>query len=120
MPLKIKYYLQDLLFMHTKHYVLHCFQDQVLPKPQTRNDCKHCDFFLQENCIDQETATWVHQLQLAHQWKSFLELLQNLYSDWLAKRLQTLISAIRGEGVNKTKASFSIIVYLFIIIASTG
>lgn len=31
-PLKIKCYLPDLLFMHAKYYVLHHFQDQVLPR----------------------------------------------------------------------------------------
>lgn len=31
-PLKIRCYPPDLLFMHTKYYVLHHFQDQVLPR----------------------------------------------------------------------------------------
>lgn len=69
---------------------------RIKNRNKTCNDCKHW-FLSTENCMCQETAARVHQLQWTHQQSSFLELLQNSVSDWFGRRPQTLISAITGE-----------------------
>lgn len=114
---------QNTMFCTT--FRIRSFQDFFFlkkKKPQNQHVmiANSVNFYRWENCVRQEVEAPVHQLQWALRRSGFPELIQNLVWAWLAGRLQTLINAIRGEWVNKSKASFWIIVYLFIIIASTG